>query len=48
MGKIPCREARINTTQVGSTTVDQWGYDFFEDGTVYLYFRNGRLTGIQY
>jgi hypothetical protein len=48
LDKIWCRPDKINTTKVGSTTVDQWVYDFVEDGTVYLYFRNGRLTGIQY
>jgi hypothetical protein len=34
LDKIPCRESKINTTRVGSTTLDQWVYEFDNDRTV--------------
>jgi hypothetical protein len=45
---IPCRESTINTTKTGSATLDQWVYEFTDDQKVYMYYRNSKLTAIQY
>lgn len=43
---LPCREDKINTTETGDTTLDQWVYRT-TIGDAYLYFRNGRLVAKQ-
>ena len=44
---IPCKASKINTTKTESATLDQWVYEFTDNQTVYMYYRNGKLTAIQ-
>ena len=43
---LPCREDKINTTETGDGTLDQWVYRT-TIGDAYLYFRNGLLVAKQ-
>lgn len=43
---LPCREDKINTTETGDATLDQWVYRT-TIGDAYLYFRNGLLVAKQ-
>jgi hypothetical protein len=45
---VSCKASKINTTKVGSATIDQWVYEFPDDRTIYMYYRNERLAAIQY
>jgi hypothetical protein len=43
---LPCREDKINTTETGDGTLDQWVHRTTIGGA-YLYFRNGLLVAKQ-
>ena len=45
---IECMASKINSTKLGTATLDQWVYEFTDDQRVYMYYRNGNLTAIQY
>ncbi len=45
---VYCKPSKINTTKTGTATLDQWVYEFPDNQTVYMYYRNGNLTAVQY